>query len=78
MSKLKFFPSVCCVAVFCFAAFGQTTTGSLLGTVSDPANAAVSGLPVQITGQATGAVRTAVTDGTGLFRFPNLERAPTL
>jgi len=42
------------------------------GTVTDPTGAVIPGVQVQITGQATGAVRTTTTDSAGLFRFPNL------
>jgi hypothetical protein len=40
--------------------------------VADPSNASIPGISVLITGQATGATRTAETDSSGIFRFPNL------
>ncbi|HEV7905704.1 MAG TPA: carboxypeptidase regulatory-like domain-containing protein [Pyrinomonadaceae bacterium] len=54
-------------------AFGQSTTGSLNGTVSDPGGAIVSGASVTIKNNATGAERTATTSDNGSFNFPSLE-----
>jgi len=50
----------------------QTVSGSLQGTVVDPANAVVPNAPVTLIETSTGATRQAATDGTGLFRFLNL------
>jgi hypothetical protein len=52
--------------------FGQTVSNSLLGTLTDPANAVVPGAEVQLTDQATGAVRSTQSNSVGLFRFPSL------
>ncbi len=58
--------------LLCGSVFGQTVSGSLMGTVTDPANAVVPGVQVQLTSQDTGAVRSTTTESAGLFRFPNL------
>jgi hypothetical protein len=50
----------------------QTVSSSILGTVTDPAKAAIASVTVQLTDQATGAVRNAQTDPSGIFRFPNV------
>jgi len=50
----------------------QTVSGSLQGTVVDPANAIVPNAPVTLLETSTGVSRQATTDGTGLFRFLNL------
>ncbi len=44
-----------------------------MGSVVDPADSVVSGVPVTLTDAGTGAVRTATTDNLGTFRFVNLE-----
>src|SRR3569833_3978142 len=55
--------------------FGQTVASSLVGTVVDPADAAVANAPVTLTNTATGVVRTATTDNTGTYRFLNIDPA---
>ena len=74
MSSRKFaqWGLVIILLLLCGTAFGQTTTGSLLGTVTDPANAVIQGADIQLIDQTTGAARSATTDTGGLFRFPNL------
>jgi len=44
----------------------------MLGTVSDPSGASVPGAQVTVTNQATAATFTALTDGSGLWRAPQL------
>jgi len=56
--------SVCLVA--------QTVSSSLVGRVIDPADAVVPAAKVTLTDAATGSVRMAATDNTGLFRFVNV------
>jgi hypothetical protein len=53
--------------------FGQTVTSSMVGSVVDPADAVVAGAPVTLTDTGTGAVRHAITDNQGTFRFVNLD-----
>ena len=52
--------------------FGQTTTGTLVGAVADPGDAAVSGAQVELRNEATGAVVSTTTGVEGLFRFNSL------
>src|SRR6476646_1445773 len=54
------------------AVFAQTVASTIVGTVTDPANAVVPGAEIQLVDTRTGAVRTTVTDTSGLFRFPNI------
>ena len=54
------------------ALFAQTVASSIVGAVTDPAAAVVPGAEVQLVDTRTGAVRTALTDNSGLFRFPNV------
>jgi hypothetical protein len=51
-------------------AHGQgITTGTVLGTVSDPSGAVIPGAQVQLTNQANGLVLTATSNATGDFKF---------
>ena len=56
--------------------FGQTETGSITGTVTDPTGAVVSGATVTATNTATGAVRTATTTSSGSYTISSLSPAP--
>src|SRR5229473_1290493 len=50
-------------------AWGQVTTGTFYGIVSDPSGAVVAGAKVTLAHEGTGAVSTATTDPTGEFVF---------
>src|ERR1039458_4803673 len=60
------------LALCCASMFGQTVASSMVGTVVDPTDAVIAGVPVTLTGADTGAVRTGTTDSDGTFRFVNL------
>jgi len=60
------------VALLCACGFAQTVSSSLVGTLTDPANAVVPGAEVVLTNLGTGAVQTTSSNSIGLFRFPNL------
>jgi len=72
MKCVNFTLTIAALLSFSASLFGQNVTSSVLGTVVDPANAAVAGAVVQLTNQSTGAVSHTVTDSTGLFRIVNL------
>src|ERR1700737_4705892 len=59
-----------CVAVP--ALFGQSNSGIVAGTVTDPAGAVVPGATVSVQNPVSGYSRTMVTDAAGRFQFPNL------
>jgi len=63
---------LCAIALLCAAVFSQAVTGNIIGTVTDPSEAAVPGVEVQIKDVATGALRTASSGAEGIFRFTNL------
>ncbi len=63
---------LCTLAFLCGAAWAQTVTGNLLGTITDPADAAIAGIQVELKDTATGATRTATSSAEGIFRFTNL------
>ncbi|MBI4460997.1 MAG: TonB-dependent receptor [Acidobacteria bacterium] len=52
--------------------YGQTTTGTILGVVSDEMAARVPGVTVTITNLDTGIARTLTTDGAGRYRAVGL------
>src|SRR3954449_10980013 len=73
MSRLVRFQSFALFTILLFAlrpyAVAQQITGSVTGTVTDPAGAAVDGATVKLTNAGTGAVQSATTDHEGNFRF---------
>ena len=63
---------LCVMALLCGCVFSQTTTGTLLGTVTDPGDAAVPGVQIELKNNATGAVVTTSTGAEGIFAFNSL------
>ncbi|HEY4087527.1 MAG TPA: carboxypeptidase regulatory-like domain-containing protein [Bryobacteraceae bacterium] len=61
------------LALSCVSAFAQTISSSLIGTVVDPADAAVSNAPVTLTNTETNATRSGNTDSSGTYRFLSLD-----
>ena len=59
----------------CVCVFSQTTTGNLLGTVTDPGDAAVPGVHIELKDLTTGFVRTTTTGPEGIFRFNSVDPA---
>ena len=57
-------------------AFAQVAGATLTGSVSDPSGAAVPGATVAIKNTATGVVRNATTDSSGLYSVPNILPGP--
>ena len=64
---------VCTAVALPFAAFCQSTFGSITGVVSDASGAVVSTAKLSVTNEGTGAVRQAVSSSTGTFNVPNLD-----
>jgi hypothetical protein len=60
--------------LFCTSALAQSTYGTILGTVTDPAGRAVVGAQIVLTNLGTSAKRTVVTDGSGNYALPNLDQ----
>lgn len=52
--------------------WGQVITGTVLGTVTDPTGAVISGATVTVRNVGTGITRTATTDAGGRYRLPEL------
>lgn len=63
--------SVVPVVAILFAPFacGQTSRGTVTGTVSDPSEAVVTGAAVKLLNTSTGVRRESVTNGAGIYRF---------
>jgi len=51
----------------------QSTFGTIIGTVTDPSGAVVTGAKVEALNQATGVTRSALTDGSGEYKLLNVE-----
>jgi len=65
--------SLVAAALFvCLPLAAQTFRGTILGTVSDPSGAAISGATVTAKNIATGIVRTTQTTGDGSYSIPEL------
>ena len=63
------------VAVLVFAgaaAYAQTSTGGITGTVTDPAGAVVPGAALSLTNLDTNNVRREVTNAVGVYTFTTL------
>lgn len=56
-----------------WGAFAQTTSTSILGTISDSTGAVISGAKVTVTNAGTGVRRSELTSNTGDFNFPLLD-----
>jgi len=61
------------VFAFCPSAGGQSTFGSVVGTVHDSSGAVLQGAQVKLTNTGTTAERTAITDAGGDYAFQNIE-----
>ena len=69
---------VCFTAAFFFgsgAAFAQSTTGTVVGTVKDASGSAVVGANVKLLNTGTNNARSTMTNDSGSFQFPNLDSA---
>src|SRR5579875_1377088 len=51
---------------------GQTTNGSITGTITDPSGSAVAGVQIQVKNQDTGEQRSATTIENGTYSIPQL------
>lgn len=56
-----------------FSAFGQTITGSITGTVTDPQGAVIPGAQVLATNESTGVKTTATTNDAGVYSIRFLQ-----
>ena len=61
------------VCLFCAPVFGQSTFGTILGTVQDESGSVIPDVVVTATNVDTGTVRTATSNGAGQYQFPNMQ-----
>jgi hypothetical protein len=73
LNAIRVLGIACLVLTVSIPLFAQTTTGRILGTVSDPSGAAVAGAKVVITDVQRGAERTVTTGDSGEYAAPELQ-----
>src|ERR1700740_2968804 len=73
IKKLKWLFPVWALLLLVPFAGAQQDVGYILGTVSDPTGAALTGASVTITWQSTGLTQTAVTNQTGFYTSQPLQ-----
>ncbi len=79
MMRMKRYVPLVLACLFLIApavAVAQETRGSIEGVVKDSTGGALPGVTVSVKQIATNAVVTAVTDATGVYRFPSLPPGP--
>ncbi len=72
MSFRRIVQLVCTLTLLCGSLSGQVVSSNIIGTVTDPGDASVPGVVVQLQEQGTGMTRTFTTGAEGIFRFTNL------
>ncbi len=63
---------VLALSVFASLGAGQTTNGSINGTITDPSGSAVGGVQIQVSSRDTGLQRTASSIDNGTYTLPQL------
>src|SRR5215470_3801143 len=72
---MRRFNGLCCLlalVALSTSALAQQGTSTMVGAISDPADATIPNAVLQLTEQATGTVRNLATPATGIFRFIDL------
>src|SRR5208283_1996712 len=73
LNRIRVLGIVCVVLAISLPVFSQTTTGRILGTVSDQSGASVAGAAVVITDVQRDTVRAVATDASGDYAAPQLQ-----
>jgi hypothetical protein len=68
MRRNHLLTTVLTIAFLTLKLLGQADSGTVVGTVTDPAGAVVANATVTITNEGTGLTRTAATNGSGQYR----------
>ena len=69
----RIFLGAFCVAAFSLAAYGQSTFGTVLGTVKDPSGSLVPKAIVDLINTGTGASKSTESNGNGSYEFVNVD-----
>jgi Carboxypeptidase regulatory-like domain/TonB-dependent Receptor Plug Domain/TonB dependent receptor len=72
LSKRTIFFTLACVMLCGIVAFGQSTSGTISGTMLDPQGNALSGATVKIKNLETGAMREVTSNSSGAYRVTGL------
>jgi Carboxypeptidase regulatory-like domain/TonB dependent receptor len=72
MSSHRFILTLVLLLSASLSLYGQSTYGSISGSVYDPSGAAIAGAQVTLTSVSTGEKRTQPTNADGLYTFPNV------
>ena len=75
MQVRQIWKALALTALLCISVYAQSTSGSIVGTVTDSSGAAVPGVSVALTNPNTGFARSTTTGAEGIFRFNSLEPA---
>jgi hypothetical protein len=62
--------------LFASSGWGQTLTGTILGTITDPSGAVVPGVDVTVINTGTNQTRSVTTTGSGTYSLSNLPVGP--
>jgi len=65
--------AVWCVLAFCSVSYGQSTFGTVLGTVKDPSGSLIPMAKVDLVNTGTNAAHSTVTNTNGAYEFVNVE-----
>src|SRR4051812_2684879 len=71
-SRSSLFLAVIGTALLTAPAWGQTSNGTILGTITDSSHAVMANVQVSLTDTGTNIRRSDSTNGQGYFVFPNL------
>lgn len=65
--------AIFCVVAFCKMSYGQSTFGTVLGTIKDPSGSLIPKAMVSLMNTGTSAEHTTVTNSNGAYEFVNVE-----
>ena len=69
---LRIASSVLLLLLACLGSYGQTTSGTILGTLTDQSGALIPNTPVKLTNTATGDTRQTVSNNSGFYQYVNI------
>jgi VCBS repeat-containing protein len=72
LTRISWICTLCCLLSATKVA-AQSTFGTIIGTVTDASGAVVAGAKAEALNQATGGIRTVLTDSSGEYQFLNVE-----